>query len=159
MIGTGVFVTLGIAAGIAGAGVLIALGLAALVATCIALSSAQLAASHPVSGGTYEYGYRYLNPWLGFAAGWMFLCAKTASAATAAIGFAGYLLNLTGQETAWLAPMAVGTVAVLTVIAVSGIRSSSRVNAAIVSTTLLALFAFVAAGIPAISPGKLTLVA
>ena len=46
-------------------------------------ASAQLAASHPVSGGTYEYGYRYLGPSLGFVAGWMFLCAKSASAATA----------------------------------------------------------------------------
>jgi len=50
----------------------------------------QLAANHAVSGGTYEYGYRYLNPLLGLIAGWVFLCAKTASAATAALGFAAY---------------------------------------------------------------------
>ena len=83
MVGTGVFVSIGIAAGVAGPSVLLAIALAALVATCNALSSAQLAASHPVSGGTYEYGYRYLNPRLGLTAGWMFLCAKSASAATA----------------------------------------------------------------------------
>ena len=46
-------------------------------------TSAQLAAAHPVSGGTYEYGYRFLTPTLGFLAGWMFLLAKSASAATA----------------------------------------------------------------------------
>ncbi len=86
IVGTGVFVSIGIGAGLAGPAVLLAIGLAALVATCNALSSAQLAASHPVSGGTYEYGYQYLNPWLGFTAGWMFLCAKSASAATAALG-------------------------------------------------------------------------
>jgi APA family basic amino acid/polyamine antiporter len=63
------------------------------VATCNAFSSAQLAAHHPVSGGTYEYGYELLHPALGFTAGWMFLCAKSASAATAALGFAGYLLH------------------------------------------------------------------
>ena len=106
IIGTGVFVSLGIAAGIAGAGVVIAVVLAAAVATCNALSSAQLAANHPVSGGTYEYGYRWLSPWLGFSAGWMFLCAKTASAATAALGFAGYLLNMAGQDARWLVPIA-----------------------------------------------------
>jgi APA family basic amino acid/polyamine antiporter len=151
MIGTGVFVSLGIAAGIAGAGVVLALALAALVATCNGLSSAQLAANHPVSGGTYEYGYRYLNPWLGFAAGWMFLCAKTASAATAAIGFAGYLLNATGGNAGWLAPVAVATVVVFTAVVLAGIRLSSRVNAAIVSATLLSLAAFVVGGLPAIS--------
>ena len=89
MVGTGVFVSIGIAAGIAGPAVILAIALAAIVATCNALSSAQLAASMPVSGGTCRYGYAYLAPSLGFTAGWMFLCAKTASAATAALGFAG----------------------------------------------------------------------
>ena len=70
IVGTGVFVSIGIAARVAGASVLLAIFLAALLACCNALSSAQLAASHPVSGGTYEYGYRYLNPVLGFSAGW-----------------------------------------------------------------------------------------
>lgn len=62
MIGTGLFVSLGIATDLAGPWVLIALILAAAIALCNGLSSAQLAASHPVSGGTYEYGYRYLSP-------------------------------------------------------------------------------------------------
>lgn len=69
MIGTGVFVSIGLAAGVAGPTVILAIVVAAAVATCNALSSAQLAASHAVSGGTYEYGYRYLNPTLGFTAG------------------------------------------------------------------------------------------
>ena len=88
ILGTGVFVSIGIAAGITGPSVIIAIVLAAFVATCNALSSAQLAASHAVSGGAYEYGYKYLHPTLGFTAGWMFLCAKSASAATGALGFA-----------------------------------------------------------------------
>ena len=69
MVGTGVFVSIGIAAGAAGPATIVAIALAAAVATCNALSSAQLAASHPMSGGTYEYGYRYLTPSLGFTAG------------------------------------------------------------------------------------------
>lgn len=66
IVGTGVFVSIGVAAGAAGPSVILAIVLAAIVATCNAFSSAQLAATHPVSGGTYEYGYRYLSPWLGF---------------------------------------------------------------------------------------------
>ena len=155
IIGTGVFVSVGIAAGIAGAGVVLAIVAAAAVATCNALSSAQLAANHPVSGGTYEYGYRYLRPWLGFSAGWMFLCAKTASAATAALGFAGYLLNATGRDTQWLVPAAIATVAIMTVIVLSGIRLSSRVNVAIVSVTLASLVSFVIGGLGAVSAERL----
>src|SRR5690606_7282244 len=108
-------------------------------ATCNALSSAQLAASHPVSGGTYEYGYRYLRPWLGYSAGWMFLCTKTASAATAALGFSGYFLNAMELDADWMIPLALATVAIFTLIVLAGVRLSSRVNIAVVSITLLAL--------------------
>jgi basic amino acid/polyamine antiporter, APA family len=157
IIGTGVFVSMGIAAGIAGPAVVIAIAVAALVATCNGLNSAQLAANHPVSGGTYEYGYRYLNPTLAFAAGWMFLCAKTASSAAAALGFAGYLLNLTTQGARWLVPVAVGTVCILTAIVLSGIRLSNRVNIAIVSVTLISLVAFIVAGAPQVSASRLSM--
>ncbi|MCA9165317.1 MAG: amino acid permease, partial [Planctomycetales bacterium] len=73
IVGTGVFVSIGIASGVAGPAVVLAIAVAAIVATCNGLSSAQLAANCPVSGGTYEYGYRWLSPRLGFTAGWIFL--------------------------------------------------------------------------------------
>jgi APA family basic amino acid/polyamine antiporter len=146
MLGTGVFVSVGLAAGIAGAGVLPAIALAAGVAACNALSSAQLAANHPVSGGTYEYGYKYLTPWLGFSAGWMFLCAKTASAASAALGCAGYLLSVSGRDADWLPFAAVAVAAAVTLVVLAGVKQSNRVNAAIVTVTLVALAAFVLAG-------------
>jgi APA family basic amino acid/polyamine antiporter len=145
MIGAGVFVSIGIAAAIAGPAVILAIALAAIVATCNALSSAQLAASLPVSGGTYEYGYAYLSPRLGFTAGWMFLCAKTASAATAALGFAGYLLQTLGLS-GLAVPVAVAAIMALTAIVLMGIRRSNRTNIAIVSITVFALVFFVIGG-------------
>ncbi|MGG6263764.1 APC family permease [Leptolyngbya sp. AN03gr2] len=149
IIGTGVFVSIGIATGIAGSAVIVAIALAAGVAICNGLNSAQLAASHPVSGGSYEYGYRYLNPQLGFTAGWMFLLAKSASAATAALGFAGYLLNVLGIEnSALLVPIAFSAIVILTLIVLGGIRRSNVVNMVIVAITLLSLLFFVVAGFP-----------
>lgn len=148
ILGTGIFVSLGIAAGIAGPAVIIAIGLAAVLATCNALSSAQLAAAFPVSGGTYEYGYRLLHPVFGFTAGWMFLCAKTASAATAAIGAAGYLLHVIGSDpTRWLPAIAAVIAACITLLVLSGLRRSSFMNICIVSVTLLALAGFAIAGL------------
>ena len=155
MIGTGVFVSLGLGAGIAGTAVLLALALAAGVALCNGLSSAQLAAAHPVSGGTYEYGYRYLNSWAGFTAGWVFLIAKSASAATAALGFAGYVLHALEQPSAYLVPLALAVVAVLTVIVLTGMRRSNAANVAIVTVTLCALAFFVFAGVPRIETNNL----
>jgi APA family basic amino acid/polyamine antiporter len=148
IIGTGVFVSIGVAAGAAGPSVILATALAAIVAACNALSSAQLAASHAVSGGTYEYGYRYLTPSLGFTAGWMFLCAKTASAATAALGFSGYLLHLIGGAETWHVPIAIGAIVCLTVLVLSGLKRSSAVNTAIVAVTVGSLALFVLFGLP-----------
>jgi basic amino acid/polyamine antiporter, APA family len=149
IVGTGVFVSIGIATGIAGPAVILAVAIAALVATCNGLSSAQLAASHAVSGGTYEYGYKYLNSWFGFSAGWMFLLAKSASAATAALGFAGYLLNaLRISGSIPLVAIAFAAVLLLTVIVLSGIRRSNLTNSIIVTITLLTLIFFVIGGLP-----------
>jgi APA family basic amino acid/polyamine antiporter len=157
IVGTGVFVSLAIAAGIAGPAVILAVAIAALVAVCNGLSSAQLAANHAVSGGTYEYGYRYLNPWLGFTAGWLFLLAKSASAATAALGFAGYLLNALGlAEQGLLIPLALAAVLVLTLVVLGGIQRSNQVNIAIVSITLLSLGFFVVAGLKPLAAVGLT---
>jgi APA family basic amino acid/polyamine antiporter len=146
MVGTGVFVSIGIAAGVAGPAVVIAVALAALVAVCNGLSSAQLAANHPVSGGSYEYGYHYLNPQVGFTAGWMFLIAKSASAATAALGFAGYLqhaISMEGDQTVLLALIAV---VVLTAIVMAGVHRSHQVNVVVVTITLVSLLLFVVTG-------------
>lgn len=150
ILGTGVFVSLAVASGITGPSVIVATALAALVATCNALSSAQLAAAHPVSGGTYEYGYRYLSPTLGFLAGWLFLCAKSASAATAALGFGGYTLNAFGSAAGGaIVALGLGAVVVLTAVAASGVRLSNVFNVVIVGTTVTALLAFMLAVLPA----------
>ncbi len=164
IVGTGVFVSIGIAAGVTGPSVVPAIVLAALVAACNGMSSAQLAANHPVSGGTYEYGYRFLLPAAGFVAGTLFLVAKSASAATAALGAAGYILNLFANGAAAgtaattpganaVVPVALAIVVFLTVIVAGGIRGSKRTNAIVVSVSLLALVGFVAAGV--ISQGGL----
>lgn len=154
ILGTGVFVSIGIAAGVAGPNIFWAIVIAAVVAICNGLSSAQLAAVHPVSGGTYEYGYRWLSPRMGFAAGWLFLCAKSASAATAALGLSGYVASLMGQagnDNEWLAYArnVVGGITILaciTFIVLIGIRRTTRINTVIVSLTLVSLSVLIVTG-------------
>jgi hypothetical protein len=67
----------------------------------------------------------WLCTWLGFTAGWMFLCAKTASAATAALGFAGYLLQ-TLDVAGSVVLVSVAAVVTLTCIVLMGIQRSNR---------------------------------
>lgn len=148
IVGTGIFVSVGNAAGMAGDWIVVAIGVAAIVAMLNGLSSAQLAAAHPVSGGTYEYGYRWLHPSLGFTAGWMFLCAKSASAATAALGFAGYGLRLIDVEADYLKiPIGLLALAVVVAFILFGMRLSSFLNVSVVSIALTSLVIFVGVGL------------
>lgn len=153
IIGAGIFVVTGVAAGVAGPAFLVGLVLAGLVATFNALSSAQLAATYPQSGGTYEYAYQVLHPWLGFVAGWVFLASKLAAAGTVALGFAGYFVTIFPAlpERA----VAVTATVLLTVVNYLGIRRSGILNTAIVSVSILALLYFIVAGIPSFEPGNL----
>ena len=91
MIGAGVFAVWAPAAHAAGSALLVGLGIAATVAFANATASAQLAAVHPTSGGTYAYGRAELGPWWGFLAGWSFVIGKTASCAAMAMTFAAYV--------------------------------------------------------------------
>jgi APA family basic amino acid/polyamine antiporter len=151
ILGTGVFVSIGVAAGAAGPSLLLAIALAAAVASCNALSSAELAAAYPVSGGSYEYGHRLLRPELGFTAGFVFLAAKTASAATAALGAAGYLSRLMGADAQ--VPLALALAAGFTILVLSGLRRSNAVNVVIVSTSIAALAALIILGAPRVFAG------
>jgi APA family basic amino acid/polyamine antiporter len=91
MIGAGVFAAWSPAAQAAGDWLLLGLVMAGCVAWCNATSSAQLAAIHPESGGTYVYGRRQLGPAWGHLAGWGFVVGKTASCAAMALAFGAYV--------------------------------------------------------------------
>jgi basic amino acid/polyamine antiporter, APA family len=147
ILGTGIFVSLAIATEIAGNGIFVALILSAIVALGNGLTAAQLAAAHPVSGGTYAYGYRYLHPYAGFIAGWLFLLAKSASAATAALGFASYFLVAIGQPLIYRTPIALIAVLLMTIVAACGLAKANWLNAAIVGVTLIALGSFIGVGL------------
>ena len=148
IIGTGIFVSVAIATQVAGSGIIIAIVIAAILATFNGLSSAQLAAAHPVSGGTYEYGYRFLGSWFGFTAGWMFLVAKSASAATAVLGCIGYLFYAFGVGAGSWGIVGAGLFLLLamTWLVSGGISRSNLANKLIVLITLSGLTALVVAG-------------
>ena len=147
ILGTGVFVSLALAARPAGAALPWAILLAGLLAGANGLSAAQLAAVMPVSGGSYAYGRRLLSPLAGFAAGWLFLCAKTASAAAAALGLSAYLgawLGLDAQSLQGWPPL---LVLLITGAALGGLKRSHGLNSLLVGGALLSLALFVAAAL------------
>jgi basic amino acid/polyamine antiporter, APA family len=151
MIGAGVFAAIGPAAGAAGTGLLIGLAVAALVAYCNATSSAQLAAIHPESGGTYVYGRRQLGDFWGFLAGWGFVIGKLASCAAMAMTFASY------AAPAHARPLAVAAVLVLTAVNLLGVQKTALLTRVIVALVLGSLAIVVAAVLLGgeVEPGRL----
>ena len=152
--GAGIFVVTGVAAGVSGPSFLIGLLIAGVVASFNGLSSAQLAAVYPQSGGTYEYGYRLLNPALGFSAGWMFILSKLSAAGIVAIGFGSYFHQLLPH----FSPLVYSVIAIvlLTIANLSGIQKAGAINIAIVLVTLLSLVYFIVGGIPNIQSSNFT---
>lgn len=142
MIGAGVFSVWGPAVSVAGDGLLLALAVAALVAYCNAIASAQLAAVHPVSGGTYAYARAEIGPWSGYIAGWCFVIGKIASCAAMAMTFAAY-----AAPAGWQVPLAVIAVAALGAVNCFGVTRTALLTRILVVVSLLGLAAVVAAGV------------
>ncbi len=143
ILGTGAYVSVGLSASIAGSLLIWAIIIAALTALCNGLSSAQLASAHPVSGGTYEYGYQFLNPTYGRIAGILFIIAKSASAATAALAVAQYINSFLGLPDWFVNVLSVILLLGLTLMVLSGVRRTNWLNTTIVVISLIGLFVFV----------------
>lgn len=141
MLGAGVFAAPGPATAAAGTWVLAGLALAALVAWCNATSSAQLAAVHPESGGTYVYARRQLGPLWGFLGGWSFVVGKSASLAAMALTVGAYV----SPELARLLGLA--AVAAMAAVNVRGVEKTARLTRVIVAVVLATLALVVAGGL------------
>ncbi|MGM0907303.1 MAG: APC family permease [Pseudomonadota bacterium] len=146
ILGTGAFVSVGIGADIAGGAVLWAILIAAITALCNGLSSAQLASVHSVSGGTYEYGYRFLTPAYGVTAGSLFVVAKSASAATAALAVGWYVTNATAIPEYSAQWIAAAVLVLFTLLVLGGVKRTNWVNAGIITVSIIALLAFMVTG-------------
>jgi basic amino acid/polyamine antiporter, APA family len=140
MIGAGVFAAWSPAADAAGTGLLVGLVIAGVVAFCNAASSAQLAAVHPQSGGTYVYGRRQLGAFWGHLAGWGFVVGKTASCAAMALTVGAYLWPDQDRVVAVVAIVAI------TAVNIGGLSRTVAVTRVLLAVSLVALAAVVVAG-------------
>lgn len=144
ILGTGAFVSLGIAAGVSGEFFFLSLFLAAFLAALNGLSTAQLASKYPVSGGAYEYARGEISPFVGFLAGWLFLVAKAASASTAALGAVAAISSIAGfalsrQETGIYAAAVVLVVGLFVCL---GLKKTLVANRIIVLLVVFSLIVF-----------------
>jgi APA family basic amino acid/polyamine antiporter len=136
MVGAGVFVAFAPAAGEAGSALLLGLVLAGAVAFCNAISSAQLAALYPQSGGTYVYGRERLGALFGYLAGFAFVVGKVASLAAMALTFGSYVAPSVAR------PLGIAAVVALTAVNYLGVTKTAGLTKAVVAA-VVATLAFV----------------
>lgn len=95
IIGTGIFVLTGQAAGKhAGPAVIISMVIAGIVSAFAALCYSEFAASVPISGSAYAYGYGTLGEFVAWIIGWDLILEYAFGAATVAVGWSGYVVSL-----------------------------------------------------------------
>lgn len=90
MIGAGIFVLIGIAAGVAGPALIIGFALNGCIALLTAMSYAELGSCYHDAGGGYLWVKEGLPKWNGFLSGWMSWFAHAVACSLYALGFAAY---------------------------------------------------------------------
>ena len=95
IIGTGIFVLTGQAAGRhAGPAVVVSMILAGVVSALAALCYSEFASSVPISGSAYTYSYATLGEFIAWIIGWDLILEYAFGAATVAVGWSGNMISL-----------------------------------------------------------------
>jgi len=153
MIGTGVFTSLGfqlldIQVGFV---LLMLWAVGGLAAMCGAMTYAELGAAMPRSGGEYNFLTRIYHPAAGFVSGWVSASIGfTAPTALAAMTFAAYASSVLPDDArnGWLEKiLAIGLIAVLTVVHAGRRRNSGGLQVAFTILKVLVIVVFCVAAL------------
>jgi len=152
IVGAGIFVVTGIAAGLAGSALIISMLIAGAISLLTALSFVELSAYLPREGGVYEFAYQLISPFTGFMTGWMWLVSNILTGAAVSLGFAYYFTAVfKGLPPTFIA--AIICVA-FTIMNYVGVRQSATLNNILVVAKLLILAFFVVFGLTSINTGN-----
>jgi APA family basic amino acid/polyamine antiporter len=88
MIGAGIFILSGMAAGIAGPAAIISYILCGLMTLFTALSYSELSSSIPLAGGGYTFVHQGIGGYIAFLCGWALVFGSVVACALYALGFA-----------------------------------------------------------------------
>ncbi len=94
MIGAGIFVLTGLAAGHAGPGLILAFGLNGIIAVIIGAAYAELGSCFPEAGGGYLWVKQGMSDVFGFLSGWMSWFAHAVACSLYALGFGAFSSEL-----------------------------------------------------------------
>ncbi|MBZ9634306.1 amino acid permease [Clostridium sp. FP1] len=161
VVGTGIFVSTGVGAHLAGPAVVLSFIVAAIVSGLCALSYAELATMFPVAGSTYSYSYVAFGEIVAWTIGWDLMLEYLVSSAAVASGWSGTFVGLLKSAGFTLpiaitrTPMAggiidlpaVAIVVFVTWILFEGIKESKKLNNLIVLIKVGVIILFIILGV------------
>lgn len=155
IIGTGIFVLTGKAAGVqAGPAIALSFVFAGIACALAALCYAEFASTVPVAGSAYTFSYASLGELVAWIIGWDLILELALGASTVAVGWSSYFADV--MKSAGIAIpgwayggghniVAAGIVLILTGVICLGIKISSQVNMVVVAVKVgIVLFVIVA---------------
>lgn len=175
IIGTGIFVLVGVASATrAGPSLTISFVVAGIVSALAALCYAEVASKVPISGSAYTYTYATLGEFFAWIVGWGLVLEYALGAATVSVGWSGYftfilqsLFHITipqvWMHSHWDATPGIANlpaaaiIFVITALLVKGTRESGSVNAIIVAIKVAIVLFFIIIGIGHITPANYSL--
>jgi APA family basic amino acid/polyamine antiporter len=152
IVGTGILVLIGQAAGKAGPSMMLSFVIAGVICAAAALAYAEVATMIPASGSAYTYSYVVFGELIAWFVGWSLILEYSLVVSAVSVGWSGYFSPLVGipKELA-TAPLlggifnfpAVFIIAVIAGLLIYGMRESATLNSILVAIKMLALAMFV----------------
>lgn len=144
IVGAGIYVLVGDAAGLAGTSLWASFIVGAFVAAFTGLTYAELASMYPKAASEYVYlGRAYGSRLLSFITEWTMLFTEIIAASAVSLGFAGYLKAITGVPQV---PAAFALLALLTLVASVGARYWLRLNTMLSIVAIAGLVVVISTG-------------
>lgn len=146
IVGAGIYVLIGSAAGLAGNAVWLSFVISALVAFLTGLSYAELSSIYQDASGEYSYVEHGINKRVAFVVGFLVMISLVVGSAAVSLGFAGYLNELLRLDNLFL--LAICSIIFFTGINLLGIKNSMKLNILLTGLSVLGLVFVIALSVP-----------
>jgi APA family basic amino acid/polyamine antiporter len=148
IIGAGIFVLSGVAAGIAGPAVILSFLIAGVIAMLTALSAAELSSFITETGASYAYTKKAFGRFWSFLVGWFKYFDYMVGAAAVSVGFAAYFTSVFGLEgTTPVLVAAIGLPIVLCLLNILGVKEATTATSIMVLIKIFAIVLLLMVGV------------
>ncbi len=145
ILGAGIYVILGEAAGLSGNSIWLSFIIAAVVALLTAFSYAELSSRFPKAGAEYIYVENSFGDRAAWLVSWLLLAGSVIGGATVAMGFAKYFSAIFNTP---VIPIALFMLAIIEIILIIGVQETAKVTILFTGIEIAGLVIVIFVGLP-----------